>query len=113
MCFIRICWLDISHAYQMELVFVFPIYLIIRGLQYHEQCPYGKKNRLRQHDLVDYFGRDRLQLNDRLIKKVIGELKQLRKPWEELLEASFLSTVMKEKYLTVLDNRYERLFEHE
>lgn len=73
----------------------------------------GKKNSLRRHDLVDYFGRDRLQLNDRLIKKVTGELKQLRKPWEELLEASFLSTVMKEKYLTVLDSRYERLFEHE
>ncbi|MEA3467245.1 MAG: HipA domain-containing protein [Thermodesulfobacteriota bacterium] len=73
----------------------------------------GKKNRLRQNDLVDYFGRDRLQLNDRIINKVLTELKQIRKPWEALLDISFLSAVMKEKYLTVLDNRFERLFEYE
>ncbi len=29
--------------------------------------------------------------------RVIGEVAQLCRPWEELLEASFLSTVMKEK----------------
>ena len=71
----------------------------------------GKKNSLKPHDLVDYFGRGRLQLTDRSINKVLIKLKQLRKPWEALLETSFLSTAMKERYLTVLDNRFERLFE--
>lgn len=70
----------------------------------------GKKNRLKQNDLVDYFGRKRLQLTDRVINKVLIELKQLREPWEALLEISFLSAVMKEKYLTVMDDRFERLF---
>lgn len=73
----------------------------------------GKKNRLRQQDLIDYFGRDRLQLTDRIINKVLMELKPLRKPWEALLKISFLSDMMKEKYLSVLDNRFERLFDHE
>ncbi len=72
----------------------------------------GKKNRLKQHDLVDYFGRDRLQLTGRVISKVLTELKQLHKPWESLLKISFLSDLMKEKYLSVLDNRFKRLFEH-
>ena len=40
----------------------------------------GKKNRLNPHDLVDYFGRERLQLTDRIIDKVFLKLKQLRKP---------------------------------
>jgi len=70
----------------------------------------GKKNRLKQHDLVDYFGRDRLQLTDRVINKVLMELKLLRRPWEALLEISFLSDEMKVKYLRVLDNRFKRLF---
>ncbi len=73
----------------------------------------GKKNRLKQHDLVDYFGRDRLQLTDRVINKVLMELKLLRKPWEALLENSFLSDEMKEKYLSVLDNRFKRFFGQE
>lgn len=73
----------------------------------------GKKNRLRQHDLIDYFGRDRLQLTNRIINKMLMELKQLRKPWKALLKISFLSNIMKEKYVGVLDNRFERLFGQE
>jgi len=70
----------------------------------------GKKNSLRPQDLIDYFGRDRLQLTDRIIDKVLIKFRQLRKPWEDLLANSFLSTPMKEKYLTVFDDRFDRLF---
>ena len=73
----------------------------------------GKKNGLKQQDFVDYFGRDRLQLTNRIIDKVLLELKQLRKSWEALLATSFLSAEMKGKYLSVLDDRFERLFEQE
>ena len=73
----------------------------------------GKKNNLRQHDLIDYFGRDRLQLTDRNLNKVLMELKQLRKPWNALLKVSFLSNTMKEKYLSILDDRFGRLFGQE
>jgi len=69
----------------------------------------GKKNRIKRRDLIDYFGRDRLHLNDRVINKVLTELKQQRKPWEALLDISFLSDMMKEKYLNVLDDRFKRL----
>ena len=51
-----------------------------------------------------------MQLTDRVVDKVLTEFKQLRKPWEALLETSFLSDMMKEKYLRVLENRFERLF---
>lgn len=71
----------------------------------------GKKNRLKQQDLVDYFGRDRLQLTNRVIDKVLLELKQLCKPWKTLLAASFLSAEMRKKYLSVLEDRFTRLFE--
>ena len=70
----------------------------------------GKTNRLNKKDLVDYWGRDRLQLTNRVIEKVLLELKQLGKPWKTLLAASFLSAEMKEKYLSVLEERVMRLF---
>ena len=70
----------------------------------------GKKNRLKRQDLVNYFARDRLQLTNRIVDKVLLELKQLRRPWEVLLADSFLSGEMKEKYLSVLRDRFSRLF---
>ena len=70
----------------------------------------GKKNRLKQQDLVDYFGRNRLQLANRVVDKVLQELKQVRAAWEKLLAASFMSEEMKEKYLHVLEDRFTRLY---
>ena len=70
----------------------------------------GKKNRLKRLDLVDYFGGDRLQLTNRVIDKVMLELKQVRTTWEKLLAVSFLSEQMKDKYLSVLEDRFLRLY---
>lgn len=70
----------------------------------------GKKNRLKRQDLVDYFGGDRLQLTNRVIDKVMLELKQARTTWEQLLAVSFLSEQMKDKYLSVLEDRFLRLY---
>jgi serine/threonine-protein kinase HipA len=70
----------------------------------------GKKNRLKRLDLVDYFGRDRLQLTNRVISKVLLDLRQLHEPWRKLVAISFLSAKMREKYLNVLEERFERLF---
>lgn len=70
----------------------------------------GKKNRLKRLDLVDYFGGDRLQLTNRVIDKLMLELKQVRTTWEQLLAVSFLSEQMKDKYLSVLEDRFLRLY---
>jgi serine/threonine-protein kinase HipA len=70
----------------------------------------GKKNRLKRQDFVEYFGGNRLQLTQRVIDKVMLELQQARRTWEELLAVSFLSEQMKEKYLSVLENRFLRLY---
>jgi serine/threonine-protein kinase HipA len=70
----------------------------------------GKKNKLKRMDLVDYFGQNRLRLTSRLIDKVMLELKQARTTWEQLLAVSFLSEQMKEKYLSVLEDRFLRLY---
>lgn len=71
---------------------------------------HGKKNNLTRRDLVEYFGRDRLQLTKRVIDKVLMELQRARMTWEELLAVSFLSAGMKEKFAGVVADRSKRLF---
>ena len=69
----------------------------------------GKKNRLKQQDLVDYFGRKRLQISNRVIDRIMKELKQARAAWLDLLAASFLTEMMKKKYHEVLQDRFVRI----
>jgi serine/threonine-protein kinase HipA len=65
----------------------------------------GKKSNLKAADFVDYYGKERLQLNEKTIASVIEQMKKTTPEWKELLEISFLTDEMKEKYLEVLESR--------
>jgi serine/threonine-protein kinase HipA len=70
----------------------------------------GKKSNLKKSDLLDYFARQRLQLNQNVITDIIQEIKQALPIWKTLISHSFLSLLMKEKYLDLLARRYQQLF---
>jgi serine/threonine-protein kinase HipA len=70
----------------------------------------GKKNRLKRQDMVDYFGRERLGLTARVLDKILENFVRVRTVWEALIDISFLSPLMKEKYSQVLADRYARIF---
>ncbi|GEC73017.1 serine/threonine-protein kinase HipA [Flavobacterium flevense] len=65
----------------------------------------GKKSNLKATDFVDYYAKDRLQLNDKTVSTILNQMEQVIPKWKGLLEISFLSDVMKEKYLELLENR--------
>lgn len=65
----------------------------------------GKKSNLKAADFVDYFGKERLQLNEKTIASILEQMKKATPKWKELLEISFLSDDMKEKYLELLESR--------
>jgi serine/threonine-protein kinase HipA len=69
----------------------------------------GKKSRLTRNDFLDYFARERLQLNERVLKDVRLRFANAMPIWRELLEQSFLSAQMKEKYAAILNERVARL----
>ncbi len=69
----------------------------------------GKKNNLTKELLIDYFGRDRLQLNDTIISQQLAAMSDSRKGWEKMIAASFLSEGMKRKYLKVINERSGRV----
>lgn len=65
----------------------------------------GKKSNLVAADFVDYYAKERLQLNDKTIATILLKMKNATPKWKELLKISFLSDEMKEKYLELLESR--------
>lgn len=64
-----------------------------------------KKSNLKAADFIDYYGKERLKLNEKTIASILELLKKACTKWKELLEISFLSDDMKEKYLELLESR--------
>ena len=62
----------------------------------------GKKSNLKASDFIDYYAKDRLQLNEKTIATILEQMHNAIPKCEELLQISFLSDEMKEKYLGLL-----------
>ncbi|MDZ7635682.1 MAG: HipA domain-containing protein [Bacteroidales bacterium] len=69
----------------------------------------GRKKKLTRQALLDYFGRDRCELQAKSIDKVLETIVAAIPNWKELIEISFLSKAMKEKYLELLHTRLRGL----
>lgn len=68
----------------------------------------GKKSNLKAADFIDYYAKEKLLLNERTINTILDQMKKATPKWKELLEISFLSEDMKEKYLDLLESRVGR-----
>ncbi len=71
----------------------------------------GKKRNFKKEDLLKYFGKERLQLTEKTVQSEIQNIKDSKSKLESLVEISFLSKKMKEKYLELLSGRYKRLID--
>jgi len=69
----------------------------------------SKKSRVTRNDLLDYFARERLQLNEGVLKGILSLFIKAIPTWRDLLDRSFLSDSMKEKYSAVLTERLQRM----
>jgi serine/threonine-protein kinase HipA len=69
----------------------------------------GKKNNLKITDFLDYFAVKQLHLNQKVIDDLLVDFSRVMPRWVALIEKSFLSAKMKEKYLLLLTDRASRL----
>jgi serine/threonine-protein kinase HipA len=69
----------------------------------------GKKSRLTRHDLLNYFARERLQLNERVLDDALSRFAKAMPVWRELIEQSFLSAAAKQRYSAILAERGNRM----
>ncbi len=65
----------------------------------------GKKKKLSKEILIDYFGKERCGLNEKIIDYNIHALKKGSEVWFDLINISFLSNDLKEKYKNLLEKR--------
>jgi len=65
----------------------------------------GKKKHLTRNILVNYFGMERCELTTKSIDKVLETISSRVPKWKELIDVSFLSKEMKEKYHGLLGTR--------
>lgn len=65
----------------------------------------GKKSNLNRNILINYFGKERCLLTDKIIEKNLDSIRWVLHSWFELIEISFLSGELKEKYRVVLQKR--------
>ena len=69
----------------------------------------GKKKNLTRNMLINYFGQEKCDLTDKVIDKVLDSITNAIPKWREEISISFLSDVMKEKYLALINAQLERL----
>jgi serine/threonine-protein kinase HipA len=69
----------------------------------------GKKKNLTQTDLIDYFVKERCELTIKSVDKVLETVSSSITSWKSIIDTSFLSKRMKEKYLDLMDLRLKNL----
>lgn len=67
----------------------------------------GKKSNFNAEIFFDYLAKQRLGLNEKVIHRVAGEIKDVFPEWIQLIEISFLNDESKEKYLDIVNQRRE------
>lgn len=65
----------------------------------------GKKKNLTKNDLIQYWGKERLGLTGKSIFTIQKQIVNAYPKWDELIEISFLSEEMKQKYSDLLSMR--------
>jgi serine/threonine-protein kinase HipA len=63
----------------------------------------GKKSKLNKSVFITYWAKERLGLNEQVIDQTLNSIAEKFEIWIELINRSFLSKEMKEKYITLLD----------
>lgn len=69
----------------------------------------GKKSNLNRSDFIYYLGTERCGLTDKVIEKTLSSVQQGIPTWFNLIDNSFLTDVMKEKYSDLLKRRIQIL----
>ncbi len=69
----------------------------------------GKKSKLTRNDLLNYFARERLRINEAVLKDSLSRFTENIPVWLDWVQKSFLTGEAKKKYLEILLARAERM----
>ena len=67
----------------------------------------GKKKRLKRHDFESAF--NNMRLDSRQQANIFSKMENVRSKWLEFIQISFLTPDFKEKYIELINERFDRL----
>jgi serine/threonine-protein kinase HipA len=70
----------------------------------------GRKSNLNAEMLINYFGKERCALPDKVINNTLDQIKSQLTGWTNLIKNSFLSEEMQQKYMKLLQARVKVVF---
>jgi serine/threonine-protein kinase HipA len=70
----------------------------------------GRKSKITKENLINYFGKERLELAPIIIERTLQEIEEQKMAWYKLIQMSFLSEEMKKKYIDLMSERWKRIF---
>ncbi len=70
----------------------------------------GKRAKITRNILCNYYGLERLELNSKTIEAEMESLYKVSRTWDEIVQYSFLSEKMRQKYQNLINERSKRLF---
>lgn len=70
----------------------------------------GKKNNLTKKDFLEYFAIERLKIKQVIIDEIMHDFSVKIPHWNQLIECSFLSHKMQQKYKDLLAQRFNIMF---
>lgn len=65
----------------------------------------GKRKEFKKRELIDYFGKEVLKLNQTVILETLSAFQRIYPQWHSLIDQSFLSDKAKQAYKKILDAR--------
>ena len=71
----------------------------------------GKKNKLNRADFLDYFAFERLDIPEAVLKEILLKFEKTLESWKLLINQSFLSQKLRERYQELIQNRWQRIRE--
>ncbi len=69
----------------------------------------GKKSNLNRDILINYFGKERCNLTDKIIERTFDTIQNALPSWFDLIDISFLSQEMRDRYRNLLQKRIDIL----
>jgi serine/threonine-protein kinase HipA len=69
----------------------------------------GKRKEFRRRELIEYFGFEKLELTPSIVNRVLSSFTKTLPQWQTIIDQSFLSRSLKDNYLKMLLDRFQRL----
>ena len=69
----------------------------------------GTKARFKRFHFIDYLAKDKMNIQPKIIDKILADINKAKPVWIDLIHHSFLNDDLKKSYVKLINNRFKRI----